>query len=38
MPINVEVSVHQSEQPDYDPWGAAKFSLDALRKAEKAIG
>jgi sugar phosphate isomerase/epimerase len=38
MPIFVEVSVHQSEAPDYDPWGAAKFSYDALVKADKAIG
>lgn len=38
LPINVEVSVHQSGEPEYDPWGAAKFSLDALVKAEKALG
>ena len=38
LPINVEVSVHQSEEPDYDPWGAAKFSYDALIRASKAVG
>lgn len=38
LPINVEVSVHQSEQPDYDPWWAAKFSYDALVGASKAVG
>ena len=37
MPINVEVSVHQSEQPDYDPWGAAKFSYDALVEESKSV-
>ncbi len=37
MAINVEVSVHQSEAPDYDPWWAAKFSRDALVEASKEL-
>lgn len=38
LPINVEVSVHQSQEPDYDPWWAAKFSYDALVKVAKVVG
>lgn len=38
MPVYNEVSMQQSGQPDYDPWGTAQFCYDALDKARKAVG
>lgn len=38
LPVFAEVSVQQSRQPDYDPWGVAKFCYDALDRARKEIG
>ncbi len=37
LPDFAEVSVQQSLQPDYDPWGTATFCFDALRNAEKSV-
>lgn len=36
MPIYAEVSVQQSNLPDYDPWWTAKFCFDALDRARKS--
>ncbi|MBM3959588.1 MAG: sugar phosphate isomerase/epimerase [SAR202 cluster bacterium] len=37
LPIYAEISVQQSNRPDYDPWWTAKFCFDALDRACKAM-